>query len=360
MLNKRAKSAVRFGFLCEAIAMSATTTEIPVLGVGPSTTHTALRKRVQPMTDSEMSETVGDSTMHNRNYPYVQVMVILLVIGLVLLLAPCEVVVVAKVDIGALVEAADEGRIEALRNLLSQVGDVEAIKGSLGEALVKASIKGHTKVVKLLLDNGVDANSADAKGYSALEWACAKGRIEVARLLIGAGADVNARSKSGTTALSAASEIGRADIVRFLLEKGADVRIKTAHRTSALMSACMLGHLEVVKLLLNHGADLNEKTTVEERTPLMWAARAGAFRKNAGLDITKYLISKGADVDARDKHGNTALMHAASAGDIGVVSLLLAEPCRRQCQEFMGLDTASKGILERSCRGCQTFGQIES
>ncbi len=71
----------------------------------------------------------------------------------------------------------------------------------------------------------------------------------------------------------------------------------------ALHSAIKRGELEKVKQLLADSAALNEKR--RGRTPLMLAARI------ADANAVRLLLGKGAEVDARDKRGTTALMFAA-------------------------------------------------
>jgi ankyrin repeat protein len=82
------------------------------------------------------------------------------------------------------------------------------------------------------------------------------------------------------------------------------------------MCAALEGDTARVKVLLNHGANVNA-TDLEGRTALMFAAI------NLHLDIVEMLLERGADVNARANDGATALMLAASCGDAAIVQALL-------------------------------------
>ena len=92
---------------------------------------------------------------------------------------------------------------------------------------------------------------------------------------------------------------------------------RCAHRDSPpIWHAAQQGHLEVVRLLLEAGADMNAANT-DGTTALFVAAEWGY------LEVVRLLIEAEADMNAKDAHGDTALLVAAMRGHLEVVRLLL-------------------------------------
>ena len=54
----------------------------------------------------------------------------------------------------------------------------------------------------------------------------------------------------------------------------------------------------------------------------MWVGLHYSAAKSGHLDVTKYLISQGAEVNEGDKEGRTALHHAVQNGYLDVVKVL--------------------------------------
>jgi ankyrin repeat protein len=73
-----------------------------------------------------------------------------------------------------------------------------------------------------------------------------------------------------------------------------------------------------VKLLLDKGANVNVKENRNGATPLIVAAFEG------NKEVIEQLLAKGADIDAKDNEGNTALSLASARGHTAVVELLKA------------------------------------
>ncbi len=106
--------------------------------------------------------------------------------------------------------------------------------------------------------------------------------------------------------------------------------------SSALIKAVMADNLGCVRFLLDHGADANVRETVDSemsrwaltddpkkkgRLVLFWALRQ-VFLQNR-VEIVKALLEHGANPNAVDKSGKTALYWAAELGDKEIVTALL-------------------------------------
>jgi len=85
-----------------------------------------------------------------------------------------------------------------------------------------------------------------------------------------------------------------------------------------------------MKLLVAHGADPN-KAADDKNTPLIAAGTGMGSRFQGGeekpepqfVECLKVLVASGADVNAQDEHGNTALHGAAARGADQIIQFLV-------------------------------------
>ena len=125
-----------------------------------------------------------------------------------------------------------------------------------------------------------------------------------------------ARSQGGGSALIAAARSGDTATLGKLLRKGANPDTIDRDGISALEWACGKGHLAAVEALLHARAAVDAAHSPSKYTPLMRAARFG-FR-----DIAAVLIAAGANVNAHDTTGQTALDFAVFEKNVSIVALL--------------------------------------
>ena len=111
--------------------------------------------------------------------------------------------------------------------LLALLIPFTANAGDLNADLLKAAEEGKTEVVKTLITKGADVNArpieGKVNGWTALMAAAENGHTETVRALLEAGADLNARDKNGKTALTYAKENSHTEIVQLLKQAGANV-----------------------------------------------------------------------------------------------------------------------------------------
>ncbi|MGC9317510.1 MAG: ankyrin repeat domain-containing protein, partial [Armatimonadota bacterium] len=86
----------------------------------------------------------------------------------------------------------------------------------------QAASEGDLEQVRELLDEGADPNDIPEEQFGALHWAALRGHVEVATLLLDSGADINRRA-IGVTPLSLATESGHREMIELLVARGADI-----------------------------------------------------------------------------------------------------------------------------------------
>ncbi|WP_456373729.1 ankyrin repeat domain-containing protein [Thiolapillus sp.] len=159
---------------------------------------------------------------------------------------------------------------------------------------------------------GTDMNQLDRDGYAPLHVAVRNGRVAIVRLLLKKGVDVQRRDAQGHDALYHAVLGAHLRIADLLLKAGADL-----DATALLLAAVDqdVSEREVYRYLNKHGADMNLRDK-DGDTPLLKAIHKGNHK------LAKHLVSFGADVTVTDKNGKTALAIAKSLGLRDIAQLL--------------------------------------
>ncbi len=97
-------------------------------------------------------------------------------------------------------------------------------------------------------------------------------------------------------------------------------------QTGEMQNAVRKGDIAKVKGLLKTNPKLIAEEDIVGQTPLHWVATVGHWMANKNhKKVAELLLAKGADINARDKHGWTPLHRAATRGHEEMAKLLLAK-----------------------------------
>lgn len=228
------------------------------------------------------------------------------------------------------------GDVDTVRKCLEQVPDLARKNDNALHAAVVAQ-KNAVELTRLMLASGAALEKPSGPDMTPLMDACSADHrsYEIVKMLVDAGADVNTAQRNGMDALYWAvrpSQFKEAPdalpIVKLLISKGVAVN-RTYHDTglTPLMMASdpASRSLKISEALIAAGADVNsvdkDGATVLMRacvpvahTPwpsgIPYIGRMPAPKPENPLQLIKLLVSKGADLRARDKAGRTTIMYA--------------------------------------------------
>jgi len=235
-------------------------------------------------------------------------------------------------DRRALMAAARSGNNDVVQILLEHGAHVNATHYYGVTALSEAARRERCETMRLLLDHGVDMGvegNSKALVYVANPTRQRRNMKEIFYLLLEKGAHVDSIDGNGNTSLIYAVRRGDAEMVKALLEHGANLDFigdgAGMVNQSALMEAALRRDKNIMQILLDSGADVNLQSK-GGWTALKWTVRECPSDKekkifngiptwlhnSSHLEIARFLIKHGADVNAADSYGNTALVLAVA------------------------------------------------
>lgn len=216
--------------------------------------------------------------------------------------------------------------------------------------LHEAAIYGKDSVLDYGLTHGVDLTRLDVYGRVPLHYACLRGRIAMVESLLAAGPNtIDMKDHDNFTPLIHSIVRHRIDCVRLLLSNNARIDPQSDADHIPLNLACQHESMEVAALLLErnarllpdaeglfpqhlvarssqkadlllllrqHGADLNQRDKLYQWTPLFHAASEGR------VECLRALLESGADPEALDEKGLTAMYYATWEGHLECMDLL--------------------------------------
>ena len=231
-------------------------------------------------------------------------------------------------------------------------------------ALMLAAKYGYINIVNMLLDNNADIEKKDENGKTALIWATIGGNIDVVKRLREEDANIYERDNNGKKAINfARGEIKNIlqkqynhqinyifyiaanklninnlnSITKFesLIDRYPEIIDERTiyHRLPLIFVALENGNFDLIKILLEKkGVDINK--IYGGTTILLYACY-----KNVEINFIKYLVSKGANVNDKNKIEETSLMMASYFGNNDVVEFLISKGANVNSKNIKGLDS---------------------
>ena len=190
-------------------------------------------------------------------------------------------------------------------------------------ALMIASYYGYADLVNALIKNNADVNLKNQRNYTALLYATDiwarqgigidDSNFNIVELLVNAKADVNAVNNYGWSPLFFAADNSNSDVVTFLVDNGANINLISDEGITPILIA---NDVESIKIL-SKTTNIN-KANNAGITPLI--AFSGRETSPEAINI---LLENGANVNAVDKDGETALSYAVEYGNFEIALILL-------------------------------------
>ena len=187
-----------------------------------------------------------------------------------------------------------------------------------------------------------------------------RGNARIVALLLRLGADPKASDRGGFTPLQEAAGQSNVSIVTLLLQLGADPNASDAYGHSPLYCVSNAYPYDgaagaaVVSALVQAGASVHAHEKVKGCVALHMAARRG------NVLVAQALLRCGADIEARDKYGDTPLHRAVKCGQAEMVAFLLASGAdgrakgkNGQTPQQMGRGKRIQQVLQASNRDAQ-------
>lgn len=265
--------------------------------------------------------------------------------------------------------ASRQGRLEAARTLIDAGADLNAVDEDGANALILATLNSHFDLAGILLDAGADPNVADIYGRTVLfvavdldtvddssetgsedelapidivKLALAKGAKPDAPLSQGVpgngpGTDANSILNKGATPFLRAAMSGDLDVMNLLLAAGANPLVATARRAPT-----RLGNVEQ---LPNGGT-----TTLMAAAGVGWRESVSRGRESNAIKAIQLLLDRGADINAANQSGDTALHGATLRGSPAIIQFLVdhgANLYARNAKGWTPLDIAMGQPEER-------------
>lgn len=220
----------------------------------------------------------------------------------------------------ALYFALKSGKSTLVQELLKWKPKLDVLVEWDGATLLQTALH-EPAIVKLLLDADADPELPSSSGDTLINSAVLKPNPDVVKMLIEKKVNIHHLDSSRRTPIcTAVSHVRDASIVRLLADGGANLG-ETDDGGRSLLHLALDGPPEILKILLEFGKSIDpNRRDSKNQTPLL------AATNQANIECLKLLIRAGADINAQDSDGETALHNTAWYDNGAFLSVLLSQP----------------------------------
>lgn len=181
----------------------------------------------------------------------------------------------------------------------------------------------HLKAVRFLVEHGADVNKGISNSYNPpLNEACKNGDLDIVKYLVEHGANIywvppgwKPHADGAQMVLTTANDNNHPEVVKYLLTLGPSLSSRKNDNVEMLRQAAGSGSLDLVKFWMSKNISATEETFYG--SPISYASQLGQ------LDVLKYMIEKGADINKSDSAGQTPLHFAAENGQLKVMRYII-------------------------------------
>lgn len=160
--------------------------------------------------------------------------------------------------------------------------------------------------------------------------------VEIVKLFLQYGLSPDSRGPKGFSVLSEFASRGDLDGAEALIRHGAHINQGSTYLP--LASAARGNHVETMKLLISHGAQIEARDS-QGHTALMYAVTG------ISMPVVELLLDHGAQTEARDSKGQTALMYTVVRFSLFAAELLLDRGAQIEAADYGGCTALLHAIV---------------
>tara|TARA_B100000787_G_scaffold170146_1_gene164359 strand:- start:10305 stop:11801 length:1497 start_codon:yes stop_codon:yes gene_type:complete len=282
----------------------------------------------------------------------------------------------------ALIEKVDN---KTIQYLLSKKGNgVNKLTHDGRTYVFWAAYKDNLEMMRFLVENGADMSIEDSHGYSVLNFAATTGQLntKLYDFCIENGADpTKEKNNNGANALLLVSpHVKDISLISYFTSKGIDMKTTDSDGNGLFNYAAKAGNIELMEYLRKQRLPY-KKLNKQGENAMIFASRGTRNYRNTlesfqylerlgispnvitnkgitplhaisyrekDLNIFKYFLSKGVDVNQTDEKGNTSFLNATYMNDLNIVQLLFKQVKDINYQNKKGISALSNAIQRNS------------